>query len=65
MTIGWPQGVLLFFIFARVGIGLVCLGEKKSERIDINDRIDIFDVFLRPTALLGLLYWGGFFGGAL
>lgn len=55
MNIGWPEGIMLFLIFAGVGISIARFGEQK------RDGYDWMDVLFAPAISIALLYWGGFF----
>jgi len=55
---GLPQFIYLGLFFVGLGITLSRFGEPKRDRYDWGDIIASF-------AVLGLLYWGGFFSGGV
>lgn len=56
MTIGWPQAIMLALILVGMGSSLAKYGKPKT------DSYDLIDVLVGPSLILGLLFWGGFFG---
>lgn len=53
----WPQYTLLALVLIGVGVSMARYGEPK------RDTYGIYEAFIGPSILLGLLYAGGFFGG--
>jgi len=58
MQLGVPQLIYLGLLFLKWGITITRYGEPKRDRYDMID-------LLAPLVGLGLLYWGGFFGGGV
>lgn len=51
-----PQGIVLFLIGLSVFLNLIKHGEKKQSEWNFHTSL------ISAAILLGLLYWGGFFG---
>lgn len=56
MTLHAPQIIFLFMMFLGIGISMARFGQQKT------DCYDLTDVLIGPLIVIGLLYWGGFFG---
>lgn len=54
--IGMPQAIMIVLILIGVGVSVARFGQQKK------DTYDWVDVLVGPLLMLGLLYWGGFFG---
>lgn len=54
-TLGWPQGIVLFLSTLSLFISIACHGKPRD---DHNGIVKFIDTLI----LIGLLYWGGFFG---
>jgi len=57
MNIGWPQAIYLVLTIIGLGVELGRHGETKRPA-----RHNAVSTFIAAAAVLGLLYWGGFFG---
>ena len=55
INIGWPEGIYLAIVFLSAGLHLGRHGEA------INMKYNFWGRLIAAAALLGLLYWGGFF----
>lgn len=53
-----PQIILTSCIILNVGVALARYGQPKRP-----DTYDVVDLIIGPAITLGLLYWGGFYGG--
>ena len=51
-----PQIIYLALVAAGIGVSIARYGQPKT------DSYDMFDVAVAPALMIGLLYWGGFFG---
>lgn len=55
MHVGWPQGILLAILFFDLGV----YGAKHGQPRDPHD---FWTALISTGLMVGLLYWGGFFG---
>lgn len=53
MHIGWPQGVLLAWLF--IALLYAAANDRKPRTVKLEDAI------LRAALIIALVYWGGFF----
>lgn len=57
LTFHLPQAIVTLGLFGSWVISVAHYGEKKT------DSYDIVDVLIGPALVVGLLWWGGFYGG--
>jgi len=57
MVVGWPQGIYLALVAMSIGVSLARFGQSKQGTYGWTEML------VSPAIALGLLYWGGFFGG--
>lgn len=56
MNIGLPQAIFLILVFIGMGSSIAKYGQQKK------DHYDLFDVLASPVIVIGLTWWGGFYG---
>ncbi len=57
LHIGEPQIIFLAIQFAGMGVSLANYGKPRT------GNVGFIDLIVAPAIVLGLLIWGGFFGG--
>lgn len=55
MTIGWPQALLLTFMFLKI------CGHASKNGQPMGLRFNLGHALIDTALLVGILYWGGFF----
>ncbi|OEZ02308.1 MULTISPECIES: hypothetical protein [Stenotrophomonas] len=59
MTIGWPQIIVLGLMFVSLGLEIGRHGTAKAREVDNHSA---WGEVVGSVVMIGLLYWGGFFG---